>query len=188
MTARFPSMLAVASVDRILYDNGRGLGPVKKRAGLCYEWAMRVIVLPHTAELDVLFIMQVMVHTGHSRIELVHGFPRRSVEHIKAGVSDGLPAGCRYGHAWVELHDSPCLEPLVYDAVTMTLMGRSAYYESGQIEPELCHRYSEDEAHERVMATETPGPWETYGGTERAYWTDDDDLPTHTPRCAQEGP
>ena len=68
----------------------------------------------------------------------------------------GVIAGLRYGHAWMEIGDS-----VIDQSNGRTVcMRQDAYYELGNIEPESVRRYSWREAMALMTQTGHYGPWE----------------------------
>lgn len=89
-------------------------------------------------------------------IRICHGWPV-----ARAGA--GEAAGCRYFHAWVEVHIEG-IGPRVLDwsnGLPHVAMKRTSYYRLGTIDPDKVDRYTIMEARALMHEWATWGPWIT---------------------------
>jgi hypothetical protein len=76
---------------------------------------------------------------------LVHGYPT---------LVGGPAKGNRFGHAWIEVGGSYCL-----DGNRLQKIPLQRYYREGNIDPESCHKYTFAEVVRLLTETGHAGPW-----------------------------
>jgi hypothetical protein len=90
-------------------------------------------------------------------VRIAHGYPRLQKD------SDGVPAGTRYAHAWIEIDYERPISPApgvaCIDLVTGIPYPRQLFYAAGNIEEEWVRRYNMAEANEAARFTLHYGPW-----------------------------
>lgn len=77
------------------------------------------------------------------KLVLVHGRPTLT-----------RPPFCQFGHAWLETGH------MVYDAASGKWAPRAIYYAAGNIDPDLCHIYTREQATALLRRHGHYGPWE----------------------------
>ena len=83
---------------------------------------------------------------------LVHGYPTLQAE------SQGVPAGTKYGHAWLELEFSDSVT-FCWDPISELMIIAECYYREGQIELAECNSYTLLEAARMAVETGHYGDW-----------------------------
>ena len=115
------------------------------RLGRCYELALKRLHDP-TSKLP-------------SSTVLVHGYPT---------LTGGPDKGRLYGHAWLEWEDripiagmrGAAIElRMCWDPVAEIVAPAALYYKAGNIDPDLCSRYSRFQSLLEQLEHENYGPW-----------------------------
>lgn len=97
-------------------------------------------------EASVKLMQKLTLEARDPGVVLVHGRPRLQ-----------RPPHERYGHAWVELEDSVCLNASRGNKMAV---GKATFYKAGEIDPADCIYYTPLEASEWMLKTGHFGPWE----------------------------